>query len=168
MLLLMNVERKKMSEYHIQGLADDVTDEVRRTMRSPEYGHPAILEVAKGTGPCRACLEPFRAGEDERLLFTYRPEGGNGTIGAPGPVFIHARSCTQYRGSTFPAALHAFPVIIEARAGDNRVPVAHAGTGADADAILTRLFTDSDVDFVHVRHGEAGCHMLRVDRGPLP
>ena len=53
----------------------NVADEVRRTRRSPGYGHPAHLEVAAGTGPCRCCLRPFVPGKDQRLLFTYRPPG---------------------------------------------------------------------------------------------
>jgi hypothetical protein len=55
-----------MAEYHILGLTDELTAEVRRTLRAPEYGHPVLREVAGGTGPCRACLEQFKVGEERR------------------------------------------------------------------------------------------------------
>lgn len=157
-----------MTGYHITGLTDDITEEVRRTLRSPGYGHPVHREVAAGTGPCRACLETFRPGAEDRLLFTYRPAGGAGTLGAPGPVFIHARTCTRYRGTSFPVPLLGLPLLIEARTADNRIPAVRAATGADVDRVLDELLADPDVEYLNVRHGEAGCHIARVDRGPLP
>ena len=156
------------TEFHVLGLAANFTEEVRRTMRAPHYGHPVLPEVARGTGPCRACLQPFRVGEEERLLFTYRPAGEAGTVTAPGPVFIHAHDCEQYRGTTLPDALADFPLIVEARASDNQMPVARRTTGATAQLVMAELLSDPRVEYLHVRHGEAGCHIVRVDRGPLP
>jgi hypothetical protein len=157
-----------MTAYHVLGLDDTITGEVRSTMRSPQYGHPATLEVAAGTGPCRACLEPFRVGEEERVLFTFRPDAGTGSLAAPGPVFIHARTCERYRGTRFPPALSDFELIAEARAGGNRVPVAREVRGAHVEAIIEMLLADADVEYVNVRHAKAGCHVARVSRGPLP
>ena len=157
-----------MAAFHILGLGDDLTGEVRRTLRAPDYGHPVLQEVAKGTGPCRACLAPFRVGEDSRLLFTYRPPGGDGTLGAPGPVFIHAEACPQYRSTAFPEALRSFPLLVEARARGNRIPAARRTGGPEVVAVLGELLADPEVEYLHLRHGEAGCHIARVDRGPLP
>jgi hypothetical protein len=155
-----------MTLYHISGLGDALTREVRRTMLSPEYGHPVIRELARGTGPCRVCLQRFHVGKEERLLFTYRPEERNGTIGAPGPVFIHAEPCERYTGTGFPADLDSLPLILEARAADHRIPLARRVIGADADATLDVLFTDPDVEYVDIRHGEAGGYITRASRGP--
>lgn len=156
-----------MSGYHILGLEMALAAQVRHTMAAPEYGHPAVREIARGTGPCRVCLQRFQVGEDERLLFTYRPRGGDGTLGAPGPVFIHAKECAQYRGAAFPADLYSLPIVLEAWATGNRIPQARRVRGDQADAALEGLFADPDVAFVHVRHGEAGCHIARVSRGTL-
>ena len=153
-----------MIEYYIAGLDDTLTEEVRATGRSPGYGHPTYEEVATGTGPCRACLEQFRIGEEERILFTYRPPTDNGNLGAPGPVFIHAERCTQYRGSSFPPSLRTLPLLVEGVAKDNRVPVSRRVTGAEIDGALAELFGHPDVDYLHVRHGDAGCHITRVNR----
>ena len=61
-------------EFIVRGVTQEIADEVRRTHLSPGYGHPAHLEVAKGSGPCRCCLQTFVPGVDRRLLFTYRPQ----------------------------------------------------------------------------------------------
>jgi hypothetical protein len=46
-----------MAVFHLLGLSDALTREVRKTRLSPGYGHPVVSETARGTGPCRACLE---------------------------------------------------------------------------------------------------------------
>jgi hypothetical protein len=157
-----------MPTFHILGLPDDLTREVRETRRSPGYGHPALREVAGGTGPCRACLEPFRVGEEERVLFTYRPPSRDGTLGAPGPVFIHAERCPQYRGAEFPTALRSMPLMVEAWGTANRILAAREATGGEVDSVFAELLANPAVDHLAIRHGEAGCHITRVERGPLP
>jgi hypothetical protein len=153
-----------MSVYYVAGLSDEITAEVRTSMRSPQFGHPVSREIATGTGPCRACLNPFRVGVEERLLFTYRPDAGPGSLAAPGPVFIHARQCTRYVADHFPTALASFALIVEARARNNRVPLAHRATGSEIDKLVEQLFADPDVDYVYIRHGDAGCHIARIQR----
>ena len=70
--------------------------QVRSTLKSPQYGHPAHVELATGYGPCRACLKQFRTGEEDRILFTYNPFEDLDEYPSPGPVFIHADSCPSY------------------------------------------------------------------------
>ncbi|MES2307020.1 MAG: DUF1203 domain-containing protein [Gemmatimonadota bacterium] len=154
-----------MMAFHLTGLPDDLTREVRSTLRSPEYGHPAVREVAKGTGPCRACLDLFQVGLDERLLFTYRPAEAGG-LGAPGPVFIHAHDCTRYTGAGFPPGLRSLPLFLEARAPRSRVVATERATGDGIETVIERLLDQPDVDHLYLRHGEAGCHIARVNRGP--
>lgn len=157
-----------MAVFHLLGLSDALTRKVRETRLSPGYGHPVVSETARGTGPCRACLEQFQVGEEERLLFTYRPPSRDGTLGAPGPVFIHARDCRQYRGTAFPPGLLALPLLIEAWASGNRIHSAHEAGGGEVEQVVRELLEDPRTAYLHVRHGEAGCHIARVERGPLP
>jgi len=151
-------------QYVIAGLPDEITHEVRSTRRSPEYGHPVVEETARGTGPCRACLDVFRVGEESRLLFTYRAPGGMGTLGAPGPVFIHSRTCTRYVGNSFPPGLHSLPLFVEGRAHGNRIVMAGSADGNTIDQVLQEYLGNPAVDFIYIRHGEAGCFIARVDR----
>jgi hypothetical protein len=108
-------------EFIVRGVPQEIADEVRRTHRSPGYGHPAHLEVAAGTGPCRCCLRTFVPGVDRRLLFTYRPQGRGNSLTAPGPVFIHASHCDAYVGEGFPEGLRSLPLAFESRIAGSRV-----------------------------------------------
>jgi hypothetical protein len=148
----------------VRGVPQEIADEVRRTRLSPEYGHPAHLEVAGGTGPCRCCLRPFVPGRERRLLFTYRPRASDGSLMAPGPVFIHAEHCAAYDEPGFPAALRALPLAFEARASGSRVTEISARADAPAEAQIRVLFDDHYASWLHVRHAEAGCFIARVDR----
>ena len=146
----------------VRGMPQSIADEARRTLRSPGYGHPAHREVARGTGPCRCCLEPFVPGRDERLLFTYRP-AGEGNLMAPGPVFVHAEHCDSYAGAGFPAGLRGLPLAFEARAAGSRVTDLRAGADASAEEQIDGLF-GAGAEWLHLRHAEAGCFIARVDR----
>lgn len=148
--------------FTIRGIPQEIADEARRTRRSPDYGHPAHLEIARGTGPCRCCLRPFTPGVDERLLFTYRPDGDDSSLMAPGPIYIHAAHCTAYAGADFPEELRVLPLALEARAAGSRVVTLERVI--DSGSQITRLLDSRETAWLHVRHAEAGCFIARVDR----
>jgi hypothetical protein len=148
----------------VRGVPQQVADEVRRTHIAPGYGHPAHLELARGTGPCRCCLRPFMAGQEQRLLFTFRPGGAAGSLLAPGPVFIHAEHCDEFDGEGFPNELRALPLAYEGRASGSRVTALIASSDLSAESQIETMFADPQAEWLHVRHAEAGCYIARVDR----
>jgi hypothetical protein len=150
-------------QFIVRGVPQEVADEVRRTHRSPGYGHPAHLEVATGTGPCRCCLRTFVPGVDRRLLFTYRPQGRSNTLSAPGPVFIHADHCDAHVGEGFPEGLRNLPLAFEARAAGSRVHHLSVGDTQPPEAQIQRMFTTGGAEWLHLRHAEAGCFIACVD-----
>lgn len=151
-------------QFIVRGVPQEVADEVRRTRLSPGFGHPAHLEVAGGTGPCRCCLKPFVPGRDRRLLFTYRPRANDSSLMAPGPVFIHVEHCDAYVEPGFPEALRSLPLAFEARASGSRVTEISARADAPAEAQIKVLFDDHFAGWLHLRHAEAGCFIARIDR----
>jgi hypothetical protein len=153
--------------YKVRGIPQEIADEVRRTHQAPGYGHPAHRELARGTGPCRCCLRTFIPGKEERLLFTYRPDGDDGSLMAPGPVFIHAAHCNAYTGAGFPEALRALPLAFEARGSASRVLSLSARHDANAETQIEQLFASADARWLHLRHAEAGCFIARIDRETL-
>lgn len=153
-----------MPAFVVTALDPRIAEEVRLTRRSPGYGHPVAAEIATGTGPCRSCLTAFTVGADERLLFTYRPRGGPESVGAPGPVFIHARACERFREPGFPPGLEGFPLRVEAHTNDGRVLRTESVPGTEAGPLIESLLEDPDAAFAFLRHGEAGCHIARADR----
>ena len=148
----------------VTGVEQAVADEVRQTLKAPGYGHPAVVERARGTGPCRSCVRTFRVGEEDRVLFTYRPPEEGGTVTAPGPVFVHHERCTPPEPTRFPDELRSLPLLLEAR-GDGGVVLATARSGgAGVEGDVERLLGDPAVRYLFVRHAEAGCWIARVDR----
>jgi hypothetical protein len=151
----------------VRGIPQQVADEVRRTRLSPGYGHPAHLEVATGTGPCRCCLRTFAPGVDRRLLFTWRPPGDGSSLMAPGPVFIHAEHCEAFAGEGFPDGLSELALAFEARATGGRVTAISAHPGVSAERQLSSLLSQPEVRWVQVRHAVAGCYIASVqEKGP--
>jgi hypothetical protein len=155
-----------MAGFRFQGIPDAVAAEVRETMRAPQYGHPAHREVAQGYGPCRQCLRTFAIGQEERILFTYQPFLEPGSLPSPGPVFIHAESCARYDAGALPPDFRSLPLVFEAYEmgglllGQERVGL------QSPDETLAGIFDRNGAHYVHVRNGEAGCFMARVERYP--
>ena len=154
-----------MAGFQVLPIDSALTEAVRDTLKSPQYGHPAHVELAAGYGPCRACLKQFRAGQEDRILFTYNPFAGLDEYPSPGPVFIHADSCQHYAQSgKFPEELRALPLTLEAY-GDSRWIIARERpTEHEIEQSIERLLNTSGVRYIHVRNTEAGCYIARIER----
>jgi hypothetical protein len=144
----------------IQAIAvpTEIAEQVWETMKSPGYGHPASTSVAKGHGPCRHCLKPFRIGEEQRTLFTYNPFTGPGMIPSPGPIFVHAERCERFaQKAGYPAELVAYPAVLDGYDAEQRVIVRRTVTNRSQEANLLEIFKDAAVRYVLVRDAKAGC-----------
>jgi hypothetical protein len=150
--------------FRIAGIPSSLATDVRRTLRSPQYGHPAHKETASGYGPCRLCLRTFHEGVEERILFTYQPFSDPTSVPAPGPVFIHAAPCERYDAPALPPDFRSLPLLLEAY-GAGGEPLGRERVGAsDPEELLERLFDATGAEYVHIRNQEAGCFMARADR----
>lgn len=148
----------------VTGISDEVANEVRQTMRAPGYGHPVHRELATGTGPCRRCLRLFKIRGEDRLLFTYQPFSEEGSLPAPGPVFIHADGCVKYDGETLPEDLRLLPLVFDAYVNGGRLIAQDRAGVAASDERLRQMLVRTKADYIHIRHGEAGCFIARVSR----
>lgn len=154
-----------MSGFPYITIPQETADRVRRTMKSPGYGHPAHRKVATEYGPCRLCLQTFEIGTEERILFTLDPFDGIERLPLPGPVFIHAGECPRHReDSGFPNDLRAHPLTLNGYAKGRKLIAQLYVENGDVEATLNRVFSDRRVDYVHVRDTLAGCYDLRVER----
>ena len=154
-----------MAGFRVLPIPTTLSQSVREALKSPQYGHPAHVEIAKGYGPCRACLQQFRTGEEDRILFTYNPFAGFDAYPSPGPVFIHARSCHAFAEvHAFPKELRALPLTLEAY-GENRWIIARERPSESGiEACIERLLNTSGVRYIHIRNTEAGCFIARIER----
>lgn len=154
-----------MSEYRYIAIPQETADRVRRTMKSPGYGHPAHREVATGYGPCRLCLRTFKIGAEERILFTLDPFYGIENLPLPGPVFIHAEECVRYEeNSVFPEDLRTHPLTLNGYAKGRRLLAQVYIEDGNIEDALDIIFANSEIAHVHVRDTHAGCYDLRVER----
>ena len=153
-----------MRSFRYTGIPTALADEARRTQRSPQYGHPAHRELAQSYGPCRLCLRTFAIGDEDRLLFTYQPFSEAGSLPAPGPVFIHANHCERFSASTLPQDFRRLPLVIEGFRGGGTLAVQTRVAAEDPEAVVARVFAEPGVEYAHIRNGEAGCFMARIDR----
>lgn len=151
-----------MSEYRVVALGQDTVDRVRTSLRAPGYGHPAHVEIAAGYGPCRLCLETFRQGAEERVLFTYNPFPAS-AVPSPGPVFVHKESCSRYEGPGVPAGLLELPLFLEGYE-ESGLPVVRTTVARDPDRAVQRVLSTERVAFAHIRNAEAGCFIARIER----
>jgi hypothetical protein len=154
-----------MAGFRVLPIDSELAEQVRNTLKSPQYGHPAHVECATGYGPCRACLKRFQTGEEDRILFTYNPFQGLDEYPSPGPVFIHAESCSNYDDHrAFPEELRSLPLTLEAY-GEDRWIIARERPSADEiESSVERLLQTTGVRYIHVRNTEAGCFIARIER----
>ena len=134
----------------------------RQTRLSPVMGirwSPKRLGEPDRPGLPRAV--PSRQGR--ALLFTYRPPSRDGMLGAPGPVFIHARDCRQFRDTAFPPGLLSLPLLIEAWASGNRIHSARQASGSASKTSSGSSWRIPRTAYLHVRHGSGVPHR---ERGP--
>ncbi len=151
----------------IQAIAvpTEIAVQVWETMKSPQYGHPAFTSVAKGHGPCRHCLKPFRIGEEQRTLFTYNPFQEEGTIPLPGPIFVHAERCERFsRESGYPPEVLPYAAVLDGYDHEQRMVAQRRVTDRSQEAAIVEMFSDPTVRYVMARDLKAGCFDFRVAR----
>lgn len=133
------------------------------------YGRRPERETSDGSGlPCRHCLDDIEAGE-EYLVLAYRPFATEQPYAETGPIFLHARDCESYPGtSAVPDAFLRRPRMM-VRGYDAGESIVY-GTGAivPTEALLesaASILSDPRVDVVHVRSATNGCFQCRIDGG---
>jgi len=153
-----------MLPYRVIAIPQEIAQQTRATLKSPQYGHPAHVEVAKGYGPCRSCLQTFRTGEEKRILFTYNPFAGLDPYPSPGPIFIHENDCSAYDARGFPNALRELPLILEGMGRGRWLITREQVVRNNVDEVIGRLFALPAVEYIHVRNAEAGCFIAHIER----
>jgi Protein of unknown function (DUF1203) len=154
-----------MQFYRVVAVGDRIANAVRKTLRSPGYGHPAHTEVATGYGPCRQCLRTFTVGRDRRILFTYDPFYEKEKLPLPRPVFIHETNCERYQEDRgFPLDMLSHRLTFNAYARGRRLVAQSYVSNGVVEPELQRLLQDRDVAYIHVRDTDAGCYDFCIER----
>jgi len=153
-----------MTGYRVVAVSDELSERVRTTLKSPQYGHPAFIEIANGCGPCRSCLRKFEEGKEERVLFTYNPFEGISDLPAPGPIFVHREDCKKYEGETFPEELRDLLLVLDGHKKDGMLTRREQIEDGGVDERIQQMLKDPDIEYIQVRNGQAGCFITRIER----
>ena len=157
-----------MSTFKVLPLASELAATIRHGGHD-EFGNALVSVVAKGKGPCRHCLHPFDVGNENRILFSYKPFHAHQAYVEVGPVFIHAHECAPFADENkFPAAiksdLEAFPLTLRCYDTDERMLHAELVGKRNVDEVIHTLFEDPQIDFIYARNAEYGCYIAKVVR----
>jgi hypothetical protein len=149
-------------------IPDRIARQVRESLKSPQYGHPAHVETATGYGPCRSCLRTFVEGQERRILFTYNPFDGVESYPSPGPIFIHEQACVPFApDDEFDAGLRKIPLVLEGFGHNRSLITEERFADGMMEERVEKMFRNPAVNYIHLRNGEAGYFIARIERrGP--
>jgi hypothetical protein len=150
--------------YKIVPVSREIARSVREESTSPQYGHPAFTETAKGYGPCRVCLKTFVQGAEERILFTYNAFENLSDLPLPGPVYIHKQECEAYDEKGFPSGLMNLPLLFEGYGAQSELVRREAVDKENIEEQIAEIFALKGVNYINIRNREAGCFVARIER----
>jgi hypothetical protein len=154
-----------MNKILIYPLSQQVSAELKETMRDQFGNRPKLEQAQSRRSICRRCLHRFNPGE-RRLLFKYRPFQKEGVFAEAGPIYIHENDCQPETEilTGYPDDLRELPLLLRAYTkGDGQVDSKLIKDG-DAERIIGEFFADPDVAYIHLRDGESGCYYARIER----
>lgn len=158
-----------MKHFKIVPLSKEYAKKIREE-RKDDFGHEVIETVAKGYGPCRVSLKPFKPGIDKRLLLSHSPFETDNAFNQPGPIFISADEVEPY------SDLHRFPP--EIKNDKKNFPLSLIGYNQKQQMVFTQLVGDNDVEelienifqehnnvlYLHARNAKACCYICKIER----
>src|SRR5215213_7322823 len=130
--------------YKVVPITREIARRVRAELRSPQYGHPAFADVAKGYGPCRVCLKTFVKDAEERILFTYNAFENLSPLPLPSPVYIHKDRCEAFDESGFPPALIDLPLLLEGYGEESALVKREAVRKENIENQIAKIFALED------------------------
>jgi hypothetical protein len=158
-----------MKKFRIIPLSEEYAKNIRDT-RIDDFGHEVIEQVAKGKGPCRVSLKPFKVGEEKRLLLSHSPFTIDNAFNQRGPIFINAEEVEAYKDiHRFPPEIKAdkenFPLSLIGYSKSQKMIFTKLVGNADVDELIPEIFeSNPHIDYLHARNAEACCYICRIER----
>jgi hypothetical protein len=127
-------------------------------------GARRLLAVAPNSAPCRISLVDAEVGE-ELLLLPWEHQPAASPYRASGPIFVrrHARQVALAVGALPPYVTRRLMSVRAYDAADMMVD-AEVCEGTAASDVITRLFADDAVAYIHLHNAKRGCFSCLVER----
>ena len=137
-----------------------------------DQNQKVVRLIAGGGEPCRDVLHRAKSGE-ELILASYCPFTTAGPYKEYGPVFVLASPSTEivdYQSLPLPQGaptdyLREQPFVLRAYSKEENIVAAELVEPVSAQAVLTRMFENSQVEFILARYAAYGCYSFRIERG---
>ncbi|MBB5516405.1 hypothetical protein FHS89_002436 [Rubricella aquisinus] len=142
-------------------------DHVARLKRVDDHGNTPERALSGGTGtPCRHCLCDVPEGE-EMLILSLRPFPDLHPYAEQGPIFLCAADCAAHDPRRVPPVLTTSPdYLVKGYTSADRILYGSGGIvpAHEIADYATRLFTNPDIAYIHVRSARNNCYLCRIDR----
>ncbi|MGQ0533793.1 MAG: DUF1203 domain-containing protein [Caulobacteraceae bacterium] len=126
-------------------------------------GAHRVSVEAKPAAPCRISLDDAEIGETVLLLsYVHQPAGT--PYHQQGPIFIRETQRRFDRRGVIPPALARRTLSLRGFNANHMMIEADLTEGADAPAVISRLFANPSVAYIHVHYARRGCFAALVER----
>ncbi len=117
----------------------------------------------KPDAPCRICLDDAEIGETV-ILLNYDHQPADTPFRQQGPIFVRETDARFDAANVIPPALARRPLSLRGFDGEHMMIDADLIDGADAGALVDRLFANPRVAYIHAHYAKRGCYAARIDR----
>ncbi len=133
-----------------------------------QRGAKRCIADAKPGYPCRVSLEDAEIGE-ALILLPFVHHAVDSPYRASGPVFVRVGARQAQIGvSEVPDSVRRRLLSVRAYDADGFLVDAEVTEGKNLEAIIERLFADSQIASLHLHNARPGCYNCRVDRAGNP
>ena len=154
-----------MGTIRVVAISTESAEKIRAASNDPQFGFPIHTSITEEGIPCRHCLQYIAEGREMAKLFTLDPFAGLEDLPLPGPVYIHAEPCERYpEDGGIPRHLMNSRRTLNAYGRGRRLLSQKYVQSENAEAVIEQLFSQPEVDYVHVRSTTAGCYTFRLER----
>jgi hypothetical protein len=123
------------------------------------------MTVNKNPGfPCRVSLQDAEIGE-EVILLPYQHHKTNSPYQSSGPIFIRKNAVTaNLEINEIPAMLVRRLLSIRAYDKYGMMLESFVVEGTELKSLLTKIFSNPEINYAHVHNAKAGCYNCKVER----
>jgi uncharacterized protein DUF1203 len=127
-------------------------------------GMRRMIADSKPGFPCRVSLVDAEVGE-RVLLLSYAHHVGPGPYRASGPVFAREAARETLLGvNEVPESVGSRLLSVRGYDREGILVASDVTEGRSLEEIVSRLFSDEQVNYLHLHNARAGCYSCRVDR----
>jgi hypothetical protein len=118
---------------------------------------------SKHAAPCRISLDDAEVGESV-LLLNYEHQPANTPYRQQGPIFVRETEQRFDRIGVIPAALARRTLSLRGFDSEDMMIEAELVEGAEAGAMIERIFANAHVAYIHAHYARRGCFAALVER----